>query len=74
VLWNRIISFLAKVRSGELLSIAAQTSGISMQLVTKLQEMGNITNSQLNSTVNNTLIPKTEVLFNETLPIHQYHQ
>lgn len=74
VLWNRIMSFLAKVRSGELLSIAAQTSGISMQLVTKLQEMGNITNSQLNSTVNNTLIPKTEVLFNETLPIHQYHQ
>ncbi len=54
-LWNRIASFLVKVRSGEPLSTAAQTSGISMQLVTKLQSLGN-TSSSDNQTVNNTSI------------------
>ncbi len=62
VLWNRIVSFLGKVRLGEPLSQAAQTSGISLQLVAKLQEFGNISNSNLNSTVNNTSIQKTEIL------------
>lgn len=40
VLWNRIINFLRRERSGELIPQAAQNSGISMQLLTKLQELG----------------------------------
>ncbi|MBW4628993.1 MAG: hypothetical protein KME49_26665 [Brasilonema octagenarum HA4186-MV1] len=62
VLWNRVVSFLVKVRSGEPLSQAAQTSGISMQLVAKLQELGNTSNSNLNSTVNNTSVQRTDIL------------
>ena len=39
-LWNRVANFLNKIRSGEPVAQAAQNSGISLQLVSKLQQLG----------------------------------
>lgn len=52
VLWNRIINFLRKERSGESIPQAAQNSGISMQLLTKLQELGTSATPNVESLTN----------------------
>ena len=41
-LWQRIINFSTQVRQGKDIKQAAQNAGISMQLVNKLEELGNI--------------------------------
>ena len=40
-LWSRIVNFLIKVRMGEPVNTAARKSGISMQFVNRLIEIGN---------------------------------
>ena len=40
-LWKRIFNFSTKLRQGEPIEKAANSAGISMQLVKKLQELGN---------------------------------
>ncbi|MEL7246547.1 MAG: hypothetical protein AAGM40_30130, partial [Cyanobacteria bacterium J06573_2] len=41
-LWSRIANFLIKVRMGESINSAARKSGISMRLVNRLIELGNL--------------------------------
>ena len=41
-LWSRIANFLIKVRMGESINSAARKSGISMRLVNRLIELGNV--------------------------------
>ncbi|MEL6164425.1 MAG: hypothetical protein AAFR37_11920 [Cyanobacteria bacterium J06628_3] len=41
-LWSRIADFLVKVRMGEPINSAARKSGISMRLVNRLIELGNV--------------------------------
>ena len=41
-LWSRLTNFLVKVRMGTSVNSAARESGISMQLVRRLMELGNI--------------------------------
>ncbi|MEA5573427.1 hypothetical protein [Calothrix sp. UHCC 0171] len=47
-LWKRIEQFLSNVRSGKLINIAARDSGISMQLINRLVELGSDGNTQQN--------------------------
>lgn len=42
-LWKRIENFLVSVRAGEPIEVAARKSGISLQLVKRLQELGKTT-------------------------------
>lgn len=44
-LWNRIQNFLVKVKVGEQIEAAAQSSGISLTLVKRLQELGTETSA-----------------------------
>ena len=41
-LWSRIANFLVKVRMGESINSAARKSGISIRLVNRLIELGNL--------------------------------
>jgi hypothetical protein len=45
-LWQRIEKFFINVRSGKSINIAARDSGISIQLINRLSELGSDTNTQ----------------------------
>jgi hypothetical protein len=45
-LWKRLEEFLINVRSGKSINIAARDSGISMQLISRLVELGSDANKQ----------------------------